>query len=50
MLIALVVQGIRCWRGHIDIMAFGGWAIGIIAVFFAPNIVQELRAGAAGVI
>lgn len=49
-IIALAVQGIRCWRGHIDIMAFGVWAIGIIAVFFAPNIVQELRAGAAVVI
>ena len=47
-IITLAVQGYRWKTGRIDLMQLGGWGFGIALVFFAPNIVGELRSKAGG--
>jgi type IV secretion system protein VirB2 len=47
-IITLAVQGYRWKTGRIDLMALGGWGLGIGLVFFAPNIVQSLRSASSG--
>lgn len=47
---ALAIQGFRCWTGRIDMMDLGVSVLGIGLVFFAPNIVADLRARSSGTI
>jgi type IV secretion system protein VirB2 len=47
-IITLAIQGYRWKTGRIDLMQLGGWGFGIALVFFAPNIVGELRSKAGG--
>jgi type IV secretion system protein VirB2 len=47
-IITLAIQGYRWKTGRIDLMALGGWGLGIGLVFFAPNIVSDLRSRAGG--
>lgn len=47
-IITLAIQGYRWKTGRIDLMQLGGWGLGIALVFFAPNIVSDLRARSAG--
>lgn len=49
-IITLAIQGYRWKSGRIDLMTLGGWGLGIGIVFFAPNIVADLRNRAGGVI
>ncbi|SAL00348.1 TrbC/VIRB2 family protein [Caballeronia arationis] len=49
-IITLAIQGIRWKSGRIDLMTLGGWGLGIGLVFFAPNIVGDLRNRASGLI
>lgn len=49
-IITLVIQGYRWKAGRIDLMQLGGWGLGIALVFFAPNIVSDLRARSGGAI
>jgi type IV secretion system protein VirB2 len=42
-IITLAIQGFRWKTGRIDLMTLGGWGLGIGLVFFAPNIVGDLR-------
>lgn len=42
-IITLAIQGYRWKTGRIDLMTLGGWGLGIGLVFFAPNIVSDLR-------
>lgn len=49
-IITLAIQGYRWKTGRIDLMQLGGWGLGIALVFFAPNIVSDLRARSAGTI
>ncbi|WP_249728856.1 TrbC/VirB2 family protein [Acidovorax sp. CCYZU-2555] len=49
-IITLAIQGYRWKTGRIDLMQLGGWGLGIGLVFFAPNIVSDLKARSAGVI
>ncbi|MEW4339650.1 TrbC/VirB2 family protein [Chromobacterium vaccinii] len=46
-ILALAVQGIRCWQGKIGLDRLGIWAIGITIVFFAPNLVSYWKNKAA---
>ena len=46
-ILAIVITGYKAKSGHISWSAFG-WAVaGIFLVFFAPNIVTEIKNGAA---
>ena len=45
-IITLAIQGYRWKTGRIDLMQLGGWGLGIGLVFFAPNIVTELKSHA----
>ena len=47
-IITLAIQGYRWKTGRIDLMQLGGWGLGIGLVFFAPNIVGNLRSAAGG--
>ncbi|AJP60181.2 type VI secretion protein (plasmid) [Pandoraea vervacti] len=47
-IITLAIQGYRWKTGRIDMMALGGWGLGIGLVFFAPNIVSDLKSRAGG--
>jgi type IV secretion system protein VirB2 len=47
-IITLAIQGYRWKTGRIDLMTLGGWGLGIGLVFFAPNIVGDLRSRAGG--
>ncbi|MEX3556791.1 MAG: TrbC/VirB2 family protein [Burkholderia gladioli] len=47
-IITLAIQGYRWKTGRIDLMQLGGWGLGIGLVFFAPNIVADLKARSAG--
>jgi type IV secretion system protein VirB2 len=47
-IITLAIQGYRWKSGRIDMMALGGWGLGIGLVFFAPNIVNDLKSRSAG--
>lgn len=47
-IITLAIQGYRWKTGRIDLMTLGGWGLGIGLVFFAPNIVGDLRSRSAG--
>ena len=47
-IITLAIQGYRWKTGRIDLMQLGGWGLGIALVFFAPNIVSDLRSRAGG--
>lgn len=47
-IITLAIQGYRWKTGRIDLMQLGGWGLGIGIVFFAPNIVSDLKARSAG--
>jgi len=49
-ILTLAIQGYRWKTGRIDLMTLGGWGLGIGMVFFAPNIVSDLRSRAGGVI
>lgn len=49
-IITLAIQGYRWKTGRIDLMTLGGWGLGIGLVFFAPNIVSDLRNRAGGTI
>lgn len=49
-IITLAVQGYRWKTGRIDMMTLGGWGLGIGLVFFAPNIVNDLKSRSAGAI
>lgn len=49
-IITLAIQGYRWKTGRIDLMTLGGWGLGIGLVFFAPNIVGDLRNRAGGTI
>jgi type IV secretion system protein VirB2 len=49
-IITLAIQGYRWKTGRIDLMTLGGWGLGIGLVFFAPNIVSDLKARSAGTI
>lgn len=42
-IITLAIQGYRWKTGRIDLMTLGGWGLGIALVFFAPNIVGDLK-------
>lgn len=42
-IITLAIQGYRWKTGRIDLMELGGWGLGIGLVFFAPNIVSDLK-------
>jgi type IV secretion system protein VirB2 len=46
--IALAVQGYRWQAGHITMIDFGKWGLGVALVFFAPKIVSEIRMAAGG--
>jgi len=48
-IITLAIQGYRWKTGRIDMMQLGGWGLGIGLVFFAPNIVSDLRSRAGGI-
>ncbi len=43
---ALALQGYRWWAGHITMMDFLKWSVGIVFVFFAPSIVDTIRSNA----
>lgn len=47
-IITLAIQGYRWKTGRIDLLQLGGWGLGIGLVFFAPNIVSDLRARSSG--
>ncbi|WP_017161280.1 TrbC/VirB2 family protein [Xanthomonas phaseoli] len=47
-IITLAIQGYRWKTGRIDLMQLGGWGLGIGLVFFAPNIVSDLKARSSG--
>lgn len=47
-IITLAIQGYRWKTGRIDLMQLGGWGLGIGLVFFAPNIVSDLRSRSSG--
>lgn len=47
-IITLAIQGYRWKTGRIDLMQLGGWGFGIGLVFFAPNIVSDLKSRSAG--
>ena len=47
-IITLAIQGYRWKTGRIDLMQLGGWGLGIVLVFFAPNIVGDIRSRAGG--
>lgn len=49
-IITLAIQGYRWKTGRIDLMTLGGWGLGIALVFFAPNIVGDLRNRSGGAI
>ncbi|SAK79382.1 TrbC/VIRB2 family protein [Caballeronia hypogeia] len=49
-IITLAIQGYRWKSGRIDLMTLGGWGLGIALVFFAPNIVADLRSRSVGAI
>lgn len=49
-IITLAIQGYRWKTGRIDLMTLGGWGLGIGLVFFAPNIVSDLRSRAGGTV
>ena len=49
-IITLAIQGYRWKTGRIDIMTLGGWGLGIALVFFAPNIVGDIRNRSGGAI
>lgn len=49
-IITLAIQGYRWKTGRIDLMQLGGWGLGIGLVFFAPNIVSDLKARSSGAI
>lgn len=49
-IITLAIQGYRWKTGRISLMDLGGWGLGIGLVFFAPNIVGELRSRAGGLL
>lgn len=49
-IITLAIQGYRWKSGRIDLMTLGGWGLGIGLVFFAPNIVNDLKSRSAGAI
>lgn len=48
--ITLAIQGYRWKTGRIDLMTLGGWGLGLGLVFFAPNIVGDLRSRSAGAV
>jgi type IV secretion system protein VirB2 len=48
-IITLAIQGYRWKTGRIDLMALGGWGLGIGLVFFAPNIVTTIKSGAGSI-
>ncbi len=47
-IMTLAIQGYRWKTGRIDLMQLGGWGLGIGLVFFAPNIVADLRSHSQG--
>ncbi|RWA37002.1 TrbC/VirB2 family protein [Xylella fastidiosa] len=47
-IITLAIQGYRWKTGRIDLMQLGGWGLGIGLVFFAPNIVSDLKSRSSG--
>ncbi|MDB5795637.1 MAG: type secretion protein [Noviherbaspirillum sp.] len=49
-IITLGIQGYRWKTGRIDMMQLGGWGLGIALVFFAPQIVADLRNRAGGMV
>lgn len=49
-IITLAIQGYRWKTGRIDLMTLGGWGMGLAIVFFAPNIVGDIRSRAGGTI
>jgi len=48
-IITLAIQGYRWKTGRIDLMELGGWGLGIGLVFFAPNIVSDLKSHAGSI-
>jgi type IV secretion system protein VirB2 len=46
--ITLAIQGYRWKTGRIDLLQLGGWGLGIGLVFFAPNIVKQIKSSSAG--
>jgi type IV secretion system protein VirB2 len=47
-IMTLAIQGYRWKTGRIDLMELGGWGLGIGLVFFAPNIVSDIKSRAGG--
>ena len=46
-ILAIVVQGFRATTGRVAWSTFGWTVAGVFLVFFAPNIVTEIKSGAA---
>lgn len=46
-ILAIVVQGFRAKSGRVEWATFGWTVAGVFLVFFAPNIVAEIKSGAA---
>lgn len=46
-ILAIVVQGFRAKSGRVEWSTFGWTVAGVFLVFFAPNIVTEIKSGAA---
>jgi len=46
-ILAIVVQGFRAKSGRVEWSTFGWTVAGVFLVFFAPNIVGEIKSGAA---
>lgn len=46
-ILAIVVQGFRAKSGRVEWSTFGWTVAGVFLVFFAPNIVAEIKSGAA---
>lgn len=44
----LAIQGYRWKTGHANLMDLGKWGLGVSLIFFAPNIVDQLRANSSG--
>lgn len=49
-ILLLAIQGYRWKTGRCDLMELGRWGLGIVLVFFAPNIVGEFRSRAGGML
>lgn len=49
-ILTLGIQGYRWKTGRISLMDLGSWGLGVFIVFFAPNIVSQIRSSAGGAV